>query len=295
MKSIGISFMICIFHFAGYSGSENNTFQLADSLKDEGAFEWAALEYERICFEAFDNVVKTEALNKKSDCLLGMNNPKAAQKNLLRINYFGISDSLVYESRFRTAYSSYLSEDFEQAASQLFLVDQFLPERFQQKAAILYAITLNELRKWDQAKAKLEFWVEHSDLDSIGRDSALMNIDAVYNADNYPKFRDPERASTWSTFIPGSGQLYSGHFWDAAFSVAMMVTGLGLAAVGIFVIQYYVAGVILGYGVFQRFYMAGVKRAEYLANRKNYRTKRDYNTELLAMITLLQKKSPIHD
>ena len=74
-----------------------------------------------------------------------------------------------------------------------------------------------------------------------------------------------------------------------------MVTGLGLAAVGIFVIQYYVAGVILGYGVFQRFYMAGVKRAEYLANRKNYRTKRDYNIELLAMITLLQKKSPIHD
>lgn len=251
-------------------------------------YEWAALEYERICYSTFDNHIRTIALNHKADCQLNLYNPGAAKTSLLRISYFGLSDSLVFDSRQRTAYASYLDKDFEQASSQLFLVDQFLNENYQAEAALIYALSLNELKQWSKAKEKMTFWVNKKVHDQQTKDSLLFEIECAYNDKNFPKYRDPERASLWSSFLPGSGQLYSGYFWDAVFSVAMLSTGLGLAAIGIFVIKYYVAGIVLGYGLFQRFYMAGVKRAEYLAGKRNYLKQRKYNAQLRDLIFTLE-------
>ena len=280
--------MICIFPFAGYSGNSSSIFSDAHSLAQENKFEWAALEYERICYSTFDNRIRTIALNHKANCQLSLYNPAAAKKTMLRITYFGLSDSLVFTSRQKSAYASYLDKDFEQASSQLFLVDQFLNEEYQAEAALLYALALNELREWDKAKEKMLFSVTKNVDNQQTRDSLLFEIECAYNDDNFPKYRDPERASLWSTFIPGSGQLYSGYFWDAVFSVSMLSTGLGLAAIGIFVVKYYVAGIVIGYGLFQRFYMAGVKRVEYLAGKKNYLNERKYNTQLRELILKIE-------
>jgi hypothetical protein len=288
MKSIVIFCTICIFPFAGYSGSKFQEFSIADSLNVNKRYELAALEYERICYSTFDNQIRTIALNKKAKCQLSLYNPAAAEKTMLRVGYFGLSDSLVFESRYNTAYASYLNKDFEQASSQLYLVDQFLNVEYQTKASLLYALTLNELWDWSGAKEKLVFWVQNSLKDESARDSALLSIECAYNQKNYPKYRNPERASAWSTFLPGTGQLYAGYFWDAVFSVAMLSTGLGLAAVGIFVVKYYVAGIVLGYGLFQRFYMAGVKRAEHLAGKRNHINQRKYNAQLIELIFSLE-------
>lgn len=280
--------MICIFHFAGYSGNSNGVFNTADSLVAEHKLEWAALEYERICYETFDNRVRTLALNHKAQCQLDMYAPQAAKKTMLRVSYFGLSDSLVFESRKRAAYASYLDKDFTQASSQLFMVEQFLSRDYQSQVALLYALTLNELREWDKAKEKVIFWVNHNIEQESQRDSLLFQIQCAYDSKNFPKYRNPESAALWSTIIPGTGQLYSGYFWDAAFSVLMVSIGLGVAAVGILVFKYYVTSIVLGYGLFQRFYMAGVKRAEYLAGKKNYTRDRRYNNQLRDLIFQIQ-------
>jgi len=286
MKSIGISFTICIFHFAGYSGKPSPQFQFADSLRDESHFEWAALEYERVCYQTFDNVTRTIALIKKANCLLSLDKPIAAQKTLLRISYFSLNDSLVYASRFLTGYASYLIKDFEQGKSQFFLIEQFLDTTYQAASAPLYALTLNELREWDKAKERLELWA--SQITNIkARDSLQRVICIAYSDKNYPKYRNPETASILSTIIPGSGQLYSGYVADALFTILMTSAGLGIAAVGIFVFKYYVTGVVIGIGIFQRFWSAGAKRSSYLANKRNYIRLRNYNSQLSTMILSL--------
>jgi TM2 domain-containing membrane protein YozV len=287
MKSIGILCSICMFHFVGYSGNYSPEFYLADSLKEASNYEWAALEYERICYETFDNTTRTVALNAKANCLLALNNPKAAQKALLRINYFSLNDSMIYDSRYLTGYASYLTKDFEQAKSQFFLIEQFLDTSYQVASAPLYALSLNELREWEKAEERLNFWAG-SIQNAQTRDSLFTAIQNAYSEKNHPKYRNPETASILSTIIPGSGQLYAGYIADALFSVLMTTTGLGLAAVGILVFKYYIAGAVVGLGMFQRFWSAGTKRSSYLAEKKNHLKLRKYNTELSDMIFSLE-------
>jgi TM2 domain-containing membrane protein YozV len=279
--------LICIFPFAGFSGNKSPEFFKADSLQSAGQLELASLEYERICYGTFDNYVRTQALNEKAKCLLLSNKADAAEANMLRVNYFGLSDSLVFESRYRTAYCSYLAKDFEQAVSQCFMIDQFLPIDYQMQSAVLHALALNETREWDKAKLKLSAWAEYSIHNELKRDSVLSEIDAMYDPKQYPKFKDPNRANSLSTFVPGLGQLYSGYIFDAAFTTILMATGLGVAAVGIFVVKYYVTGIVLGYGIYQRFYMAGIKRSEYLANKRTYLSLRKFNDPLIETLTRL--------
>ncbi|MDC1221065.1 hypothetical protein N8Z47_00190 [Salibacteraceae bacterium] len=287
MKSIVILLTICIYPFAGYSGKNSTEFRTADSLWNESNYQWAAIEYERICYQTFDNLTRTRALNSKAKCLIALENPKAAQKTLLRINYFALSDSLVFESRFMTGYTSYLIKDFEQSKSQLFLIEQFLDTAYQVASAPLYALTLNELREWDKAEERLIFWSVHNEhvLDTDSLQNVIYNN---YAEKNHPKYRNPETATILSTIIPGTGQLYSGFVVDALFSVLMTSLGLGFAAVGIFVFKYYVTGVVVGLGIFQRFWSAGAKRSSYLAEKRNYQRLRKYNTQLKDVILSLE-------
>lgn len=169
------------------------------------------------------------------------------------------------------------------------MVDQFLPLEYQMRGAVLYALALNETREWDKAKIKLKEWVNYEFDNSIERDSILGEIESIYNPKHYPKYKNPKRANTMSTFVPGLGQLYSGYVFDAAFTVFMMATGLGVAAIGIFVVKYYVTGVVLGYGIYQRFYMAGIKRSEYLANKRTYILERRFNDPLITYLTELSQ------
>jgi hypothetical protein len=143
---------------------------------------------------------------------------------------------------------------------------------------ILYALLLNENREWEKAKEKLEKWTNYTYSNNpILKDSLLTAIHNLYNSKNYPKYKSPEKAHLYSSFVPGLGQAYSGYFADAAFSAIMQLSGIGVAVYGVFVAKYYITGLVLGYGIFQRFYIAGTKRAEFLANKHNYKSARKYN------------------
>ncbi|GAB5537999.1 MAG: hypothetical protein Salg2KO_01020 [Salibacteraceae bacterium] len=287
MKWITISFMIFTFLCEGYSKETN--IEYADSLRNEGLVSEAKLEYERIVFNAEDNTTRTLALIKKAQCHIDGREFGPAQSAASRITYFGLSDSLVYEARYTSSLSAYLNSDYTEAASQLLVVNQFLPAEYAIKSKPLYALALNELRRWDEAKDELSDWINwHYAADSIQRDSLLSEVEAIYNHKNYPKYRDPKRADLWATVLPGSGQLYSGYVFDAAFTALMVASGIGIALVGVFVVQYYVTGLIAGYGIYQRFYTAGIKRSEFLAKKRNYERNSVYNGCLQSFIIAMQ-------
>ncbi len=268
--------MICIFHYAGRSN--NPPFQKADSLVKVGELNWALMEYERIIYATTDNAERTLALLKKSECYVLLQDLKSAEKNLQRIFFSGLSDSLQYVARYNSAFYSYLNKNYNQSISELVMIDNFLPDSIKISSYILYALVLNENREWDNAKEKLVKWTDYNYSNQPQKRDSLINvINKLYHPKNYPKYKNPEKAHLYSSFVPGLGQAYSGYFADAAFSAIMQLTGIGVAAYGILVAKYYVTGFVLGYGIFQRFYMAGTKRAEFLANKHNHVSARKYN------------------
>ena len=251
-----------------------------------GLTEDAIIAYEFAAYTANNNSARTIALIKKADCLINAGKTEAGEKNLARLNYYSLTDSLQYQARYKAALYTYLNKNFEESASQLEMIAQFLPDSLSMKSKPLYALTLNELRKWSEAEAQLRQWNAYYHLNDSAEFSTVNSaITAAYSPKNYPKFKDPAKAQIWAQIIPGSGQLYSGYVFDAAFTSAMVLSGIGIAAYGVLVAKYYVTGIILGYGVFQRFYIAGQNRSEYLAKKKNYKTKRFYNDNLKDLIT----------
>lgn len=246
------------------------------------------MEYERIIYSTNDNEIRTQALIKKSECYILLQDFASAEKNLQRIFYSGLSDSLQYLAHYNTAFYAYLNKNFNLSISELVIIDTFLPDSIKINSYILYTLVLNENREWKKAKEKIQQWINYTYRDNLTvKDSLLTTTNELYDFKKYPKYKNPEKAHLYSSFLPGLGQLYSGYILDAAFSVFMQLSGIAIAAYGVFVAKYYFTGIILGYGIFQRFYLAGTKRAEYLANKHNYLSARKYNDALKNFILQL--------
>ncbi len=286
MKWITILSLICIVPFAGHSTNTSPELSKADSLRSIGLLEDAVIAYEFAAYSATNNALRTIALINKADCLVELGKVDQSEKNLARLNYYSLTDSLQYQARYKAALYSYLNQNFEESKSQLQMIEQFLPMALSVNSKFLYALALNETRSWSEAEAQLNNWNAYYNAnDSASFKAYHQMITEAYKDKNHPKFRDPAKAQIWAQVLPGSGQLYSGYLFDAAFTATMVLSGIGIAAYGVLVAKYYVTGIILGYGVFQRFYIAGQNRSEFLANKKNYKTKRAYNDSLKELIT----------
>lgn len=261
-----------------------------DVAANYNAWEQRALALEFAAYQSEQNSDRITALLQKSVTEMSAGQTEKAYRTAQRFQFFDISDSLQYEARYQLAFSAFLNKDFEGCESQLLQIEQFLPH-MALKTYPLYALTLNEQRKWDEAKVKLQRWVEESFAEpSQVRESLRNQIESLYDTKNYPKLKNERHAETWSTILPGTGQLYSGYIFDAAFTALMVASGLGIIAYGVLVAKYYVTGAIVGYGFFQRFYAAGIKRSIYLAEKRNHKNLRKFNEPLRQFITGLPEK-----
>jgi hypothetical protein len=280
---------ICIFRCAGYSTEP--LFAKADSLKALGKLELAAVEYERCTFLSADGLVRAAALLSKADCYTLQHNYKQASMILLRLNYAGLPDSLAALARYRTALCFYLDGEFESAAAQLQQAEYFIAdERLKYNLFFLQILVLNEQANWTKAKEKYLLWISKNDRLTVSQiDSLTRTVEALYQAENLPKLKNVEKAARLSTFLPGTGHLYAGYFWEGAANVAFQLAGLGFAAYNIYT-GYYVTGAVIGLGFFQRFYGGGIKRAEFLANKKNYLRTRKFNEQVKLQVLTLQRQ-----
>lgn len=292
MKWITTYCLICIFHCVGFSTNpilEDKYYLKGDSLFQQGEFEKAALVYERAAFETIDNDDKTIALIQKAKCLWKLERYKDASGVLDRIPLYTISDSLSFETQFASATTSYLAKDFIYAKSQLIQIESFVMDtQLINKTLFLHVLTLNELEEWEAAKAKAQQWIQSTNVtDSIKR-AVLIKIDSLYSEEGLPKLKNVEKAGTLSSIIPGSGQMYAGYFFEGAANVSLQLLGLGIVVGGILT-QYYVAGFVVGLNIYQRFYMGGVKRAEFLARKTNYLRKQDFSQATKSLIPMNPK------
>lgn len=270
---------------AGY-----DLFHIADSLKQIGQYDHAAIEYERVYFYAEEASIRASALLKKAECLKTVEKFDMAEKCLLRINYFNLSDSVVFGARYQTALCAYLAGHFTSAESQLlqmYVAGGIKDAQLIAEALPVYTLVLNELQKWDDAKQKFHEWVGFLKLPEQAKDSLNDHIEKLYSKENQPKLKKQGTAKILSSVIPGSGQIYAGYFWEGMSNAIMQGTSLLLTAYGIYT-GYYITSVVVWFGLFQKFYSGAIVRTEYLVQKKNHELTRSYNEMLKNEIVGLQ-------
>ena len=92
-----------------------------------------------------------------------------------------------------------------------------------------------------------------------------------------------------STYLPGTGQLYAGYFWEGAANLSFQLIGLATIGVGIWT-KYYISGTLLGVTIYQRFYTGGTKRAGYLAEKRNYLEMAEYRNKIKPILLSQEKE-----
>lgn len=265
----------------------------ADSLFAEEQFYDAYLNYERAQFVCNDNDFELDILLEKIQALKKLGMYSQSIEDLNRFPIFLLDSSQKIKVFQEIALCAYLDGQFYLAESKLvqlkFLVsDDFYFHNYQW----LYVLSLNEIHKYDEAFSEMEKWLQTKYFNQDLITEYMKKIGKQYDKKNIPKIKDPEKAEKWSTFIPGSGQMYSGHAIDGVFNASMQLGSLVFAVERV-ISGFYLTGYFGGFAIFQKFYFGGVARAKYLADKRNFEAHKSFNEQvkqLVLQIHQAQKK-----
>jgi len=271
MRLITVFWLICIFPYVAFSieGYDDYLIEAKQQVALSN-FKEAALLYERCVYLSDNPNDQARFLIEKAKCYWNVNEFEGALHSLRRIKPYAVSDSMLFETQLALVTTHHLLGDFISAQSELIQIKAFTPDtHLVHKADFLSGLNNVQLREWEKAKQDFMSWsAYYSPTDSI-RKLRENYISCLFDKDNLPKYKNPETARRWSTFLPGTGQLYAGYFWEGAASLSFQLLGLAVIGYGIYS-TYYITGGVVGFGIFQRFYSGGVNRAEFLAEKKNY-------------------------
>lgn len=209
---------------------------------------------------------------------------------LKRIPFFSISDSMQYEVSFAKATTAYLQKDFEFAKSELLQIEAFAPDSAQIiKSRYLSILNYNELKEWKKAHSIAVTWTNELQIPDSEKVAINEQLDFLYSKKGLPKIKDPEKANLLSTYLPGTGQLYAGYFWEGAANVTLQLIGFATIGLGIYT-KYYISGTIAGLTIYQRFYTGGTKRAGYLAEKRNFIEMKEFREKVKPIILTQEKE-----
>jgi tetratricopeptide (TPR) repeat protein len=278
-----VYFLMCIF-LCGIS-SINSLAQdsLPDSLFNSGAYENAALEYERILFLGSQFPAANNVIYKKAQCYKSLKQYKKAYLELARINYFVLPDSVRKLYKYESALLCYLNGDFEPALSELLgilTIDSIVnsPE-----LDLLYSMTYNELHQWDSAyNYARKYLLAAQETSQLS--GSLYQLDLLYSRKGIPHLKKQKVADVLQMF-PGLGQAYAGSPGEGLINFLLNAGFLGFGAYQIWY-GYYITGYFVGAIGLNKVYFGGHARTEYLLNRYNYRLMNQFRNKYLAIIHL---------
>lgn len=261
--------------------STNDTLQLkqvADSLFSNKLYYEASIYYQKLDFFLLGENSKNEAKLLAANCYKLHKNYTSGIDHLNAINLNEASDSLIFNTKYQCALMSYLSNDLTRAESFLEQLNYLVRDSsYVINSLLLHAFVLNEQYKWPQAKEKL-YKLNGSlflnDPTTFNHNKAI--LDSIYDVKLVPKLKSVDKASRMSTFFPGSGQCYAKSYGEGITSFLAITVSAGAMVVGI-VYQYYFTSIFLGNVLISKFYLGGIKRAEFLTEKYNYNKSKKYN------------------
>jgi len=266
--------LIFVFLLKSYFGNTAVPGQLAyaDSLFSNASYQLAAMEYEHTYFLSTDNIEKATSLLRKSYCLKNLYEFTKAYETLQRISMSNIPDSTQFSIRYEKILVSHLAGDEQQAETGISDLDYATKDSLLlNKSLLLKIIVKNELQKWNDADSLLRVYVRYKQIILAPSDfTSLLKK---------PRLLNPKTMKVISYFIPGSGQICTGHVFRGISSIAFQGTFLLYAIVSIRD-GFYISGVTTGLGIFQMFYFGGTRYAYYLAEKNNAKKLSIYNKKI---------------
>ncbi len=285
MRSLqAYTFLLFVFLSKLNAYSTGDTLQLkhiADSLFLNKKYYQAAIFYQKLDFFLQSEDSKNRAKLLAANCYKQDRDYLNGISQLSGISTDGASDSLIFEIKYQSAIMSYLNNDLTQAESFLEQLNYLVKDSsYIINSLMLHAFVLNEQYKWSQAKEKLS-WLNQS-INSTSSEAFTFNkriIDSVYSSKNIPRLKNVEKAGRISTFFPGFGQCYAGYYAEGISSFFAITVIAGAMVAGI-IYQYYFTSIFVGNLLIGKFYLGGIKRAEFLAEKYNYLHSKKYNQAL---------------
>ena len=283
-KKIFLSFFIFFLLKTETAFSQENKTKNADNLLENGHFFEAAIAFERIIFEGKneDTDLKTNALLKKAYAYKSLKNFEAAKMALYRIPLQNYGDSVQLLVRYEIALNAFLNKEFGEAESQFVQMNYFLKDKsLLETTWFLQILTLNELKRWDEAKVLLEKYLEKHEI-------ALTDEERNNVFRKNPKLKSPEKASALSTFVPGLGQVYGGKIGAGVASLILQSTFLAFGGYH-FYKGFWFTGFTSGFSLFQAFYFGGRENAALVTEAKNRKKTKKYNDAMRHFILEKEK------
>ncbi len=267
-----VFWLTCIFHCVGFSTSNVSDYEHEARIAAQAnKYKDAALLYERCVFLSTETEKQAEFLIEKAKCYWAINDFERSLSALKRITTYNLSDSTRFETEYCLASNHYMQGNYQNALAELQQIQAFTSDiNLVEKTHFLAGLTFIQLKEWQKAKLQFVSWANTLDETDSIKSVITTEITSLLMEENLPKYKNPETAKILSMYLPGAGQLYSGFFWEGAASLTFQLAGLAILGYGIYS-QYYVTGGVVGFGIFQRFYSGGVKRAQFLAEKRNFR------------------------
>lgn len=247
-------YFICIFLLGSSIANSQVLAGNGDSLFSKGEFELAALAFEYQAFSAVDKDSSSEFLFKKANCYKAIGEYQRSLEvlNRIRTNDRDLKKRLGYES----ALMYYLTDSYQLSYNELLKL-KLQSKEFDPSIAQLEVLNLFALGKWEEAKSLIV-------ADTVNGASGI----AEYVFAGKIKYKDPEKAYKLSLFLPGIGQMYSGHFFKGVVSAGGQAGLVAFSALSIYN-GYFWTGGMTGVAFFYTFYLGGARYAKDLAIKHN--------------------------
>jgi len=251
-------------------------------LFKSGSFKLAASEYERIFYDTDNANIKNIALIDKSFCYKQDKQFDNAAKTLKRIDFNKVNDSLYAVVYYEYALNTFLNGDYKETLLQLNEMKAKNIDTLKNEYLILKILTLNELKKWDEANTTFNNYIK---INSIIVDPKIYN-----ELLKKPRLKNEKFAKGISYLIPGFGQIYTGH-WGRGLS-SLFFNSAFIAYTYVSLINgFYFSGVFSGFSGFRMFWTGGASYAEYLAKQKNKESITKHNKKVKDFILLNNNKN----
>lgn len=289
-----------IFRYAGYLinfllisscglGSNSDSLRVAglehtaDSLSAIRSFTDASLTYEKAIYFDSDPIRKARISLKRAQALKQIGSFNIAEQTLNRVDLNALSDSLFCEIKYNAALCAYLAGNFNSAESHIIQLNYFGRDSSDKtKYQPLYALVLNELARYADSKNAFDKYLASAyNVADTSHARSRSELNSLYT--KQPKLKKVKKAALLSRFVPGLGQIYVGYWGEGITAMTCNVVFLGLTGVGIYY-KYYVTSILYSSSVFAKFYLGNLTRAEYLANKRNYKLTKEYNLALKSRI-----------
>ncbi len=292
MRSISEFCLICIFLCATHSTEagmrEDTLFQKADSLFEAGNYFVAAIEFERVYYFAEEPLQRFHANLGKARALKQKGEFGRARNDLQRSVTARVEDGLRFKLFYEMAFCAYMAGDYSDALSLVQQIHHYFENHPDiENIYLVQALTYLMLERWEQLNDHAAYWVKNHPNTNDQAERLLKEINHKLKKDNIPSPLEPKTARLWSTFLPGSGQVYAGEPGWGLLNAFSQALSLGMAGILIWN-GFYIAAGAGGLGMFQSFYFGGIRQAGELAGRNSRREMEQFENSIAHLLVSIE-------